>query len=148
MTEIVYPVPLTTFESRPDAREPVRDDRLARAASGNCWRVNRGSRPGHGRGRTWTGSTRLFTEQLRRDPTDVELFQLAQGNSEHCRHGFFTGRMTIDGEIQPGSLMAIVKEPWRRNPVNSLIAFGDDSSAIRGQAITAFTPAQPGTRRR
>ncbi len=36
--------------------------------------------------------------------------------------------------IQPGSLMSIVKEPWRRNPGNSLIAFGDDSSAIRGRA--------------
>ena len=45
---------------------------------------------------------RLFTEQLRRDPTDVELFQLAQGNSEHCRHGFFTGHMIIDGEVQAG----------------------------------------------
>jgi phosphoribosylformylglycinamidine synthase len=32
---------------------------------------------------------RLFGEKLERDPTTVELFDLAQSNSEHSRHWFF-----------------------------------------------------------
>ncbi|HET7015958.1 MAG TPA: phosphoribosylformylglycinamidine synthase [Streptosporangiaceae bacterium] len=142
MTETIYPAPLTSFDTGL-APDPVLTIGLAQGGITELRRVNREL------GLAMDEADldrfgRLFTEQLRRDPTDVELFQLAQGNSEHCRHGFFTGRMIIDGEVQPGSLMSIVKEPWRRNPGNSLIAFGDDSSAIRGQAITAFTPAHPG----
>ena len=87
----------------------------------------------------------LFAGRLRRDPTDVELFQLGQGNSEHSRHGFFKGRLVIDGDDLGTSLMDIVKEPWRRSPANSVIAFHDDSSAIAGFAITALTADAPGT---
>lgn len=74
----------------------------------------------------------LFVCVLKRDPTDVELFQIAQANSEHCRHGFFRAKLVIDGLETQKSLMDIVKEPWKRNPNNSVIAFHDDSSAIRG----------------
>lgn len=31
----------------------------------------------------------LFVKKLKRDPTSVELFDLAQSNSEHSRHWFF-----------------------------------------------------------
>lgn len=31
----------------------------------------------------------LFVNKLKRDPTSVELFDLAQSNSEHSRHWFF-----------------------------------------------------------
>ncbi len=86
----------------------------------------------------------LFAGRLRRDPTDVELFQLAQGNSEHSRHGFFKGRLVIDGADLATSLMEIVKEPWRRNPANSVIAFHDDSSAIAGYAVPVLAPTEPG----
>jgi phosphoribosylformylglycinamidine synthase len=143
MTETIYPAPLATFETGLTA-DPVRIIELSRNGLEELKRVNQQlglAMDDQDLDRFY----RLFTEQLQRDPTDVELFQLAQGNSEHCRHGFFTGRLTIDGAVQPGSLMSIVKEPWRRNPGNSLIAFGDDSSAIRGQPVTAFTPAEPGS---
>ena len=33
--------------------------------------------------------TKLFVEVLKRNPTSVELFDLAQSNSEHSRHWFF-----------------------------------------------------------
>ncbi|CAI7870884.1 unnamed protein product, partial [Closterium sp. NIES-54] len=33
--------------------------------------------------------TRLFREDIGRDPTNVELFDIAQSNSEHSRHWFF-----------------------------------------------------------
>lgn len=31
----------------------------------------------------------MFVNKLKRDPTSVELFDLAQSNSEHSRHWFF-----------------------------------------------------------
>jgi phosphoribosylformylglycinamidine synthase len=39
----------------------------------------------------------LFAEVLRRNPTDVELFQLGNANSEHSRHWYFKGQIVIDG---------------------------------------------------
>ncbi|MEK7570155.1 MAG: phosphoribosylformylglycinamidine synthase [Patescibacteria group bacterium] len=86
----------------------------------------------------------LFTNVLKRNPTDVELCQLGQANSEHSRHGFFKGQLVIDNRVQPETLMEIVKMPWRNNPGNSLIAFCDDSSAIRGYSMFSLLPMCPG----
>jgi len=85
----------------------------------------------------------LFRD-LKRSPTDVEVFQCAAPNSEHCRHGFFKGRLKIDGVLMPESLMQIVQTPWKKHPGNSLIAFCDDSSAIRGSQIRTLIPIKPG----
>lgn len=41
---------------------------------------------------------RVFRDELKRDPSTVECFDLAQGNSEHSRHWFFGGKVVIDGE--------------------------------------------------
>lgn len=142
MIETVYPEPLTEFEIGPPPA-PLRVVPLASGGIEELRRINRELGLAMDE-QDLVRFCRLFTEQLRRDPTDVELFQLAQGNSEHCRHGFFTGRMIVDGEPQPGSLMSIVKEPWRRRPGNSLIAFGDDSSAIRGGPVTVLKPSRAG----
>ncbi|KIH50878.1 hypothetical protein ANCDUO_19040 [Ancylostoma duodenale] len=40
----------------------------------------------------------LFLNKLKRNPTDVELFDLAQCDSEHSRHWFFRGRLFVDGK--------------------------------------------------
>ncbi|VDK81361.1 unnamed protein product [Cylicostephanus goldi] len=40
----------------------------------------------------------LFLNKLKRNPTDVELFDLAQSDSEHSRHWFFRGKLFVDGE--------------------------------------------------
>jgi len=89
----------------------------------------------------------LFVNILKRNPTDVELFQLGQANSEHSRHGFFRGQLIIDGDPKSESLMEIIKAPWEANPGNSLIAFADDSSAISGlrplQTLVSGSPGQP-----
>lgn len=87
----------------------------------------------------------LFTNRLKRDPTDVELFSLGQGNSEHCRHGYFRGDLVLDGKPLGTSLMKIVKAPWVANPNNSVIAFHDDSSAIEGRNVRVPVPQEPGT---
>ncbi|MDD5438307.1 MAG: phosphoribosylformylglycinamidine synthase [Patescibacteria group bacterium] len=86
---------------------------------------------------------RLFREDLKRNPTDVELFQLAQANSEHSRHGFFKGRHVIDGRPEVMTLMELVKHPLREWPGNSLIAFCDDSSAIKGHPVQTLKHSHP-----
>jgi phosphoribosylformylglycinamidine synthase len=48
-----------------------------------------------------------------RDPTNVELFDIAQSNSEHSRHWFFRGNIEIDGQRMPQTLFSLVKEPWK-----------------------------------
>ncbi len=86
----------------------------------------------------------LFANDIKRNPTNVECFDLSQSNSEHSRHWFFGGRLVIDGVEAPKTLMQIVKEPYKRNPNNSVIAFKDNSSAIRGFPITTLVPAKTG----
>ncbi|MHB8831088.1 MAG: phosphoribosylformylglycinamidine synthase [Patescibacteria group bacterium] len=85
----------------------------------------------------------LFRDILKRNPVDVELFQLAQANSEHSRHGFFKGIHYIDGVQQDKTLMQLIKTAWRINPNNSLLAFCDDSSAIQGKNVWVFEPIDP-----
>ncbi len=136
MTECLYPGPLTTFETgvRPESRQnmPVIEDGEQALA-----RINRELGLGFDE---WDIDYyyRLFKDELKRNPTDVECFDLSQSNSEHSRHWFFRGRLVIDGKALPESLMQIVKEPFKRNPNNSIIAFRDNSSAIRGYEIDNY----------
>ncbi|RVW49327.1 putative phosphoribosylformylglycinamidine synthase, chloroplastic/mitochondrial [Vitis vinifera] len=88
--------------------------------------------------------TRLFREDIKRDPTTVELFDIAQSNSEHSRHWFFTGKIVIDGQPMSRSLMQIVKSTLQANPNNSVIGFKDNSSAIKGFLVKQLQPVQPG----
>jgi len=87
--------------------------------------------------------TKLFRDRIGRDPTDVECFDIAQSNSEHSRHWFFKGRLVIDGKEQPQHLFEVVSEPHKTNPNNSVIAFNDNSSAIRGFAADALVSSNP-----
>ncbi len=86
----------------------------------------------------------LFAKDLKRNPTDVECFDLSQSNSEHSRHWFFKGKLVVDGRRVPETLMEILKEPLKANPANSVIAFRDNSSAIRGYRIRTIVPEHPG----
>lgn len=90
----------------------------------------------------------LFIKEMKRNPTDVELFDLAQSNSEHSRHWFFGGKMVFDGVEQPQTLFDMVKATIAAPEVraNSIIAFRDNSSAIRGfPGVVVLTP-EPLTR--
>ncbi|CAI7910074.1 unnamed protein product [Closterium sp. NIES-53] len=88
--------------------------------------------------------TRLFREDIGRDPTNVELFDIAQSNSEHSRHWFFKGDLTVDGQKVEHTLMDLVKDTLTANPNNSVIGFKDNSSAIRGRVVSAVLPENPG----
>ncbi len=88
--------------------------------------------------------TRLFSKDIGRNPTNVECFDMGQSNSEHSRHWFFGGKLTIDGVEMPESLLSVVKDTYRANPNNSVIAFSDNSSAIKGFGIQTILPLKPG----
>lgn len=86
---------------------------------------------------------KLFVDSLR-NPTSVECFQLAQANSEHSRHWFFKGKLVINGKETPKSLFQVVQSTLESNPANSIIAFKDNSSAIKGYKIRTIVPAKSG----
>lgn len=141
MTECVYPEPLKTFETGLNP-EPVRIVPLLEEGRSALIRINQQMGLGLD---DWDIDYyyNLFVNELKRNPTDVECFDLSQSNSEHSRHWFFKGRLIIDGKVIEESLMDIVKEPYRKNPKNSLIAFKDNSSAIRGYEIRTIIPEDP-----
>ena len=52
---------------------------------------------------------RLYDDIIQRKPTNVELFDLSQSNSEHSRHWFFNGRLKHDGRYIDNTLFEMVK---------------------------------------
>jgi phosphoribosylformylglycinamidine synthase len=87
----------------------------------------------------------MFVEELKRNPTNVELFDIAQSNSEHSRHWFFKGRLILDGEEMSESLLDMVRETWQKSPWPSVLAFCDNSSSILGDSqCRMWSPATPG----
>ncbi|KAH7485216.1 putative phosphoribosylformylglycinamidine synthase, chloroplastic/mitochondrial [Phytophthora ramorum] len=87
----------------------------------------------------------LFKDKLRRNPTDVECFDMGQSNSEHSRHWFFGGKIVVDGKEMPQTLFQMVKDTLTENAKkNSVIAFHDNSSVIKGANIVTLGPVNPG----
>jgi phosphoribosylformylglycinamidine synthase len=142
MTECPYPKPLKTFETgiKP---EPVHIIPLMEQGRAALEKINREMGLGLD---DWDLDyyTSLFVRDIRRDPTNVECFDLSQSNSEHSRHWFFRGKLIVDGKEIPGNLMKIVKATYDANPNNSVIAFSDNSSAIAGHDITTIIPEMVG----
>ena len=61
------------------------------------------------------------------------LLDMAQSNSEHCRHHFFNGKIVENDIVQNKTLFQLVKEPLLNKTItNSLVAFADNSSVIKG----------------
>ncbi|XP_065075037.1 phosphoribosylformylglycinamidine synthase [Ochlerotatus camptorhynchus] len=91
--------------------------------------------------------TDLFTKVLKRNPTNVELFDCAQCNSEHSRHWFFKGKMIIDGVEEKQSLIDMIIDTQKFSNQNNTVKFSDNSSAIKGfshQALRASSFIEPG----
>jgi len=142
MTECPYPKPLQSFDPGIEP-EPVFRVPLLEQGKIALERIN--SQMGLAFDK-WDIDyyARLFGEEMGRNPTNVECFDVAQSNSEHSRHWFFKGRLSIEGVEAPRSLMDLVKDTLKSNPANSLIAFKDNSSAIRGYRIRTILPEEPG----
>ena len=81
---------------------------------------------------------RLYDDIIQRKPTNVELFDLSQSNSEHSRHWFFNGRLKHDGRYIDNTLFEMVKSTLDRK--TSIIAFSDNASAIKGHTIDYLSP--------
>ena len=77
---------------------------------------------------------------LKRDPTDVELMMFAQANSEHCRHKIFNADWIIDGETQPKSLFAMIRNTHAKNPQGVLSAYRDNAAVIEGPLGKRYFP--------
>lgn len=71
--------------------------------------------------------TNLFKIVLKRNPTNVECFDLAQSNSEHSRHWFFKGKMIIDGVEHEESLIDMIIDTQKHTNPNNVIKFSDNS---------------------
>lgn len=140
MTEAVYPKKLESFsvDVRP---EPVSEVRVLQDGLKALRDINREMGLGMDE---WDLNFYydLFANDLKRNPTTVECFQLGQANSEHSRHWFFRGRQIIDGKEKKESLMEVVKAPLKARSSNSLIAFCDNSSALRGFKTKTLIPAR------
>ncbi|MGB6411346.1 MAG: phosphoribosylformylglycinamidine synthase, partial [Candidatus Deferrimicrobiaceae bacterium] len=142
MTECPYPHPLSTFETgikpEPHQTVPLIEEGIQALQAINAelglgldaWDIEY--------------YYDLFVKDLKRNPTDVECFDLSQSNSEHSRHWFFKGKLVVEGKEIPDTLMRIVKAPLEGTPGNSVIAFRDNSSAIKGYRIRTILPERPG----
>ena len=81
-----------------------------------------------------------YVNELKRNPTDVELMMFAQANSEHCRHKIFNAQWIIDGEAQPKSLFDMIKNTFQQNPNDILSAYKDNAAVIKGHDGQRFYP--------
>ncbi|XP_026686352.1 phosphoribosylformylglycinamidine synthase [Diaphorina citri] len=89
--------------------------------------------------------TDIFRNKLKRNPTSVECFDLAQSNSEHSRHWFFKGKMIVDGIESDKCLFEMIMDTTKHSNQNNVIKFNDNSSAIQGyRDLPAITPTNPG----
>src|SRR3989338_8477751 len=89
-----------------------------------------------------------YFEDLKRDPTDLELETLAQTWSEHCAHKTFKAKIILDGkEKEP--LFKRLKDEALKHDKNIVSAFVDnagvmdfyDGWAINGKAETHNAPS-------
>jgi phosphoribosylformylglycinamidine synthase len=138
MTECPYPEPIESFEPG-FSPAPVFEVKLIEEGRAALERINREMGLGFDE---WDIDYyyNLFVNDIGRNPTNVECFDLSQSNSEHSRHWFFKGRLLIDGHEVKETLIELIKRPLEKNPGNSVIAFRDNSSAIRGYRCGTIIP--------
>ena len=139
MTECEYPEPLITFDSGVQP-EPVWEVNMMDGGPNALLEIDGLPFDAHDRQRYYD----YFVGKLGRNPTCVEIFDLANADSDHSRHHAFKGKIVIDGEEVPETLMDIVRATWEANPDNSVIAFHDNASAIKGFECWALVPENPG----
>ena len=73
-----------------------------------------------------------------RNPTDTELVMFGQVNSEHCRHKIFGAQFIINGKKMPNSLFGMIKNTHEKRPQDTLSAYKDNSSVVKGFKTDVF----------
>ncbi|XP_003747373.1 phosphoribosylformylglycinamidine synthase [Galendromus occidentalis] len=141
MTEQIYEKTLSSFEldAKPDSWSEVDILGQGRAALEKCskelglafddWDLDY--------------YTNLFKSKLKRNPSTVECFDLAQSNSEHSRHWFFKGDLIVDGKPEKQNLFQIIQDTQNKSNDNNVIKFSDNSSAIKGFKTQIWIPEDP-----
>lgn len=81
-----------------------------------------------------------YTNHLKRNPIDVELFMFAQVNSEHCRHKQFNADWTIDGMRKPHSLFGMIRNTHKKNPGFVVSAYSDNAAVLQGENASLWAP--------
>ncbi|KAI3368319.1 hypothetical protein L3Q82_008027 [Scortum barcoo] len=88
--------------------------------------------------------TSMF-QRIKRNPTSVECFDLAQSNrwaqSSLVLPG--AGRMEIDGQEQKETLFSLIMDTQRHSNQNNVIKFCDNSSGIKGMELECIYPKDP-----
>ena len=79
-------------------------------------------------------------QQLKRNPSDVELMMFAQANSEHCRHKIFNADFILNGEKQEKSLFRMIRDTHEKSPHGTVVAYKDNSSVIEGAEVERLYP--------
>ncbi|XP_033820759.1 phosphoribosylformylglycinamidine synthase [Periophthalmus magnuspinnatus] len=140
MTECIYPNPITSFavEIKP---QPVFEVDILAEGRAALEKAN------HDLGLAFDSwdldyYTSMF-QRVKRNPTSVECFDLAQSNSEHSRHWFFRGRMLIDGQEKTDTLFSLIMDTQRHTNPNNIIKFCDNSSGIKGMELDFLYPKDP-----
>lgn len=87
--------------------------------------------------------TYLIREVFGFDLTVEAWRDIGNSNCEHSRHHIFRAKLVIDDEVVPFTLMDLVKSTLK-NRENSIIAFHDNASAIRGFTVKTLIPSRPG----
>ncbi|QQG52693.1 MAG: phosphoribosylformylglycinamidine synthase [Candidatus Falkowbacteria bacterium] len=141
MTQMIYPEPLKSFDT---GRQPEAVYTIPMTAEGpnSLLKIPGLSMDAADRDFYY----HYFVELEHRDPTIVEILDLNNANSEHCRHGYFKGQQIIDGVEMSETLMEIVKSTLTSNPQGSILAFRDNSSGIEGYHVNTLLPKHPGQR--
>ncbi|WP_392558289.1 phosphoribosylformylglycinamidine synthase [Orbus mooreae] len=83
-------------------------------------------------------------KQLKRNPSDVELYMFAQANSEHCRHKIFNADWIIDGQPKQKSLFKMIKNTFAVTPDYVSSAYKDNAAVMEGSTVGRFFPDHDG----
>ncbi|XP_029906193.1 phosphoribosylformylglycinamidine synthase [Myripristis murdjan] len=140
MTECIYPHPISSFAVETKPQEVFEVDILGKGRAAlekanddlglafDSWDLDY--------------YTSMF-QRIKRNPTSVECFDLAQSNSEHSRHWFFRGRTVIDGQEQKETLFSLIMDTQKHTNQNNVIKFCDNSSGIKGMELECVYPKEP-----
>jgi phosphoribosylformylglycinamidine synthase len=133
MTEEIYDTPLERFGGTVETKDPS-------CREMNVVEANREYKLGLDK-EDICSLQYLFQDRL---PRLIELYDLTQSNSEHCRHHFFRGELVIDGVEMRHSLFDLVKRPYKvYKDGGTVVAFCDNSSAIDSNAVNRITASKP-----
>ena len=82
---------------------------------------------------------------LNRNPTETEIMMFGQVNSEHCRHKIFNARWTIDDNYQQHTLFDMIRNTYKKNPHQAIVAYDDNAAVLKQSGLTQAYYPHPST---